>query len=296
MKMISYYELYIVILVLSYYIIVDGFQSNLIIRSRISKNPTNIYLYSSVSSSSSQVIELTQDGGVKKEVIEKGTGKKVEDGDILAIQYEAKLKNLEKVIAKGEQEKFVLKDGSLIKGWDIGLSSMRVGEKARVSVSSNYAYGDQGIIPVIPPGSDIEINVKILAWLGNQLRPESLFSKDLDIDPFVSSTPEQIQADYDDMQAAKNDKYEGNIADIYLRRIKNISFGFGGSNFFASQSGDKAPWWLNPNITFPTMISICLAAFVTVISFSGIKEKGERPIDLDVAGTIVISNTDKILS
>ena len=292
--MISYYELYIVILVLSYYIVVDGFQSNLIIRSRISKNPTNISLYSSVSSSS--VIELTQDGGVKKEVIEKGTGKKVEDGDILAIQYEAKLKNLEKVIARGEQEKFVLKDGSLIKGWDIGLSSMRVGEKARVSVSSNYAYGDQGIIPVIPPGSDIEINVKILAWLGNQLRPESLFSKDLDIDPFVSSTPEQIQADYDEMQAAKNDKYEGNIADIYLRRIKNISFGFGGSNFFASQSGDKAPWWLNPNITFPTMISICLAAFVTVISFSGIKEKGERPVDLDVAGTIVISNTDKILS
>ena len=181
--------------------LVDCFQSKLVSYNKISRSNNKIILLSSLSSSS--VIELTQDGGVKKEIIEKGTGKKVEDGDILAIQYEAKLKNIERIIAKGDQEKFVLKDGSLIKGWDIGLSSMRVGEKARVSVSSNYAYGEQGIIPVIPPGSDIEINVKILAWLGNQLRPESLFSKDLDIDPFVSSTPEQIQADYDEMQAAQ---------------------------------------------------------------------------------------------
>lgn len=42
--------------------------------------------------------------------------------------------------------------------------------------------------------------MKVLAWLGNQLRPESLFSKDLDIDPFIASTPEAIQADYEDMQ------------------------------------------------------------------------------------------------
>lgn len=290
--MISIYELVVIVVVLLALLSnqsnhVSGFQSTT--KSRILKS-TYIYL----SSTSSTLVSLTQDGGVTKEVIEKGTGKKVEDGDILAIQYEAKLKNINRVIAKGDQEKFVLKDGTLIKGWDIGLSSMRVGEKARVSVTSNYAYGDQGIIPVIPPGSDIEINVKILAWLGNQLRPESLFSKDLDIDPFVSSTPEQIQADYDEMQAAKTDKYEGNIVDIYLRRIKNISFGFGGSNFFASQSGEKAPWWLNPNITFPTMISICLAAFVTVLSFSGIKEKGERPIDLDVAS--IVHNTNNILS
>lgn len=42
--------------------------------------------------------------------------------------------------------------------------------------------------------------MKVLAWLGNQLRPESLFQKDLDIDPFIASTPEAIQAEYEDMQ------------------------------------------------------------------------------------------------
>ena len=49
-------------------------------------------------------------------------------------------------------------------------------------------------------GADLEIELKVLAWLGNQLRPESLFQKDLDIDPFIASTPEAIQAEYEDMQ------------------------------------------------------------------------------------------------
>ena len=55
------------------------------------------------------------------------------------------------------------------------------------------------------PGADLEIEMKILAWLGNQLRPESLFQKDLDIDPFIASTPEAIQAEYEDMQVMNTD-------------------------------------------------------------------------------------------
>ena len=53
---------------------------------------------------------------------------------------------------------------------------------------------------IIWKGADLEIELKVLAWLGNQLRPESLFQKDLDIDPFIASTPEAIQAEYEDMQ------------------------------------------------------------------------------------------------
>ena len=54
-------------------------------------------------------------------------------------------------------------------------------------------------------GADLEIDMKVLAWLGNQLRPESLFQKDLDIDPFIASTPEAIQAEYEDMQVNELD-------------------------------------------------------------------------------------------
>jgi hypothetical protein len=85
---------------------------------------------------------------------------------------------------------------------------------------------------------------------------------------------------------------------LYLNRIKNISFGFGGSNFFASQSGDKAPWYLNPNITFPTMITIVLATFITVFTYGGVKEKGESRVDLETASiqTIQKQSADKLFS
>jgi len=224
--------------------------------------------------------QLTPDGGVVKEVMMAGTGKQVEAGDILAVEYVAKLGD-GRVFARGDKEKFVLKDGSLIKGWDIGVGSMKVGEKARIICQSGYAYGDKGIgggASVIPQNAQVQLEIRIMAWLGNQLRPESLFSKDLDIDPFIASTPEAIAAEFNEMQAARADKYEGGWAQVYLNRIKNISFGFGGSGFFASQSGEKAPWYLNPNITFPTMIAIVLSAFITVLSTGSVKEKGERPV------------------
>lgn len=147
-----------------------------------------------------ETIDLTNDGGVIKEVVSKGFGKQVETGDILAIKYQAYLKATNKVIAKSEKETCIVKDGSLIKGWDVGVSSMNVGEKARLIVDSKYAYGVKGVEPVIPPNSDIILDVQVLAMLGNQLQPESLFQKDLDIDPFVASTPEAIQEEFDRMQ------------------------------------------------------------------------------------------------
>ena len=85
------------------------------------------------------------------------------------------------------------------------------------------------------------------------------------------------------LQSKKSDKYDGGIFQIYLKRIKNISFGFGGSNFFASQSGEKAPWYLNPNVTFPTMIAIVISAFIVVFTNGSVKEKGASKMDLEVA-------------
>ena len=147
-------------------------------------------------------ISLTNDEGVLKEILLSGEGGKViEVGDIVAAEYCAATVGEEKLVfAKGDKEQFIVKDGSTIKGWDIAVTSMKVGEKARFLLSPEYAYGEKGVGNIIPPKSSVEIEIKVLAWLGNQLRPESLFQKDLDIDPFISSTPESIQRDYEDMQ------------------------------------------------------------------------------------------------
>lgn len=148
----------------------------------------------------SQRVDLSNDGSIYKEIETKGQGKSIEAGDILAVEYVAKVKGSSTPFAKGNQEKFVFKDGTMIKGWDIGVGSMKIGERAKITVGSKFGYGEKGIIPVIPMNAELELDVKILAWLGNQLNPESLFEKDLDIDPFIASTPEAIKAEYDNKQ------------------------------------------------------------------------------------------------
>ena len=155
-------------------------------------------------STKEKTFTLTKDSGVIKDIIVPGQGQKIEAGDILAIEYKASVKGSLTPFAKGEKEQFIVKDGSLIRGWDIAVESMRIGEKSVIQCTAPYAYGTKGVSPVIPPDSDLELEIKVLAWLGNQLRPESLFQKDLDIDPFVASTPEAIQQEYEDMQVNVN--------------------------------------------------------------------------------------------
>lgn len=139
--------------------------------------------------------------GIQKNVLTVGTGKSIEAGDILAVEYTARVSgSSEPPFARGDQEQFIFKDGSAIRGWDMAVGSMKIGEKSKFTISPSLAYGSKGVPPIIPPGADIEFEIKVLAWLGNQLRPESLFQKDLDIDPFVASTPESIQAEYEEMQ------------------------------------------------------------------------------------------------
>ena len=40
--------------------------------------------------------------------------------------------------------------GQVIKGWDIGIMSMKLGEKADLIIKSEYAYGKIGAPPKIP--------------------------------------------------------------------------------------------------------------------------------------------------
>ncbi len=83
----------------------------------------------------------------------------------------------------------------MVKGWDIAMSCMKVGESARINCSAQYAYGDAGVPSVIPPNANVTFDIKILAWLGNSLSPDSLFQKGIGLDPFADTTPQTIQAE-----------------------------------------------------------------------------------------------------
>ncbi len=57
--------------------------------------------------------------------------------------------------------------GSVIKGWDVGVATMRKGELARFTIKSDYAYGKSGSPPKIPPDATLIFEIELFDWKGN---------------------------------------------------------------------------------------------------------------------------------
>ncbi|KAL9125971.1 MAG: hypothetical protein Q9217_004901 [Psora testacea] len=53
--------------------------------------------------------------------------------------------------------------GKVIKGWDIGILEMSVGERSILTISSDFAYGHRGFPDLIPPNSALVFDVKLLS-------------------------------------------------------------------------------------------------------------------------------------
>ena len=50
----------------------------------------------------------------------------------------------------------------MIKGWDEGVAQMKVGERAKLTCSPDYAYGANGYPPVIPKNGTLIFDVELL--------------------------------------------------------------------------------------------------------------------------------------
>ena len=57
---------------------------------------------------------------------------------------------------------FTLGDGSVIKGWDLGVKGMKVGGKRKLTIPSDLGYGDKGAGNLIPPGATLIFEVDLL--------------------------------------------------------------------------------------------------------------------------------------
>ncbi|KAF9221646.1 peptidyl-prolyl cis-trans isomerase [Gyrodon lividus] len=52
--------------------------------------------------------------------------------------------------------------GKVIKGWDEGVPQLSLGQKAILTATSDFAYGDRGFPPVIPPKATLNFEVELL--------------------------------------------------------------------------------------------------------------------------------------
>lgn len=63
---------------------------------------------------------------------------------------------------RGTPFSFTIGMGQVIKGWDEGVAQMSVGQRATLTCSPDYAYGDRGYPGIIPPASTLVFDVELL--------------------------------------------------------------------------------------------------------------------------------------
>jgi FK506-binding protein 4/5 len=59
--------------------------------------------------------------------------------------------------------------GRVIKGWDVGVMSMHLGEKAELTCSPDYAYGAEGSPPKIPANATLIFTVELVEQDGIEM-------------------------------------------------------------------------------------------------------------------------------
>ena len=111
--------------------------------------------------------------GVEKEIVKTGDGVNYPKvGDELTMHYTGTLisdgSKFDSSVDKGRPFVFKIGLGFVIKGWDEGVIAMSLGEKAILTISSDYGYGPRGAGGVIPPNADLRFEVELLAIGSNR--------------------------------------------------------------------------------------------------------------------------------
>lgn len=104
--------------------------------------------------------------GMKVEILKEGTGESTKNGDTVTVHYIGTLENGEKFDSswdRGTPFSFILGAGQVIKGWDLGVAGMKIGEQRKLTIPSELAYGDAGTPGgPIPPKATLIFEVELL--------------------------------------------------------------------------------------------------------------------------------------
>jgi len=115
-------------------------------------------------------MENTNIQGVKVTVVQEGTGDVAKAGDNVSMNYTGRLtdgtvfdSNVDPKFKHVEPFMFALGAGQVIKGWDVGVEGMKVGEKRTLEIAPEFGYGANGVGGVIPGNATLIFDVELVA-------------------------------------------------------------------------------------------------------------------------------------
>ena len=113
-------------------------------------------------------IDITEDAGIKTKIIKKGNGEnKPSEGKAVFIYFKSKYgdKIFDQSL-ENEPFQFIIGENKVIKGWEIALKTMAIGEKSEFIMTPEYTYGDKQVKDWIPPNSILNYEIELIA-IGN---------------------------------------------------------------------------------------------------------------------------------
>jgi peptidylprolyl isomerase len=109
--------------------------------------------------------EVTTPSGLKYIEIKEGNGATPKTGQTVVVHYTGTLEDGTKFDSSRDRNQpfsFKLGVGQVIKGWDEGLSTMKVGGRRQLIIPSELGYGARGAGGVIPPNATLIFDVELL--------------------------------------------------------------------------------------------------------------------------------------
>lgn len=108
---------------------------------------------------------ITTDSGLQYIDIKKGEGLVPKQGQTVIVHYTGTLADGTKFDSSRDRNapfRFKLGAGQVIKGWDEGLASMKVGGQRTLIIPPELGYGTQGAGGVIPPNAILHFDVELI--------------------------------------------------------------------------------------------------------------------------------------